>query len=70
MTAGADPGRNLTRAQPKARGRGYMGVALSVGLDKRDSLKSSNSSVEYLTSLQKKTVESGTSVGWKYNSVQ
>ena len=24
--AGADPGRNLTRAQQKARGRGYMGV--------------------------------------------
>ena len=26
--AGADPKRNLTRAQPKARGCGYMGVAL------------------------------------------
>ena len=25
-SSGADPGRNLTRAQQKARGRGYMGV--------------------------------------------
>ena len=24
--SGADPGRNLTRAQHKDRGRGYMGV--------------------------------------------
>jgi len=48
-----DPGRNLTQAQPKAHRHGYMGVALSVGLDKRDSLKSNNSPVEYLTSLQK-----------------
>ena len=48
-----DPGRNLTRAQLKVRGCGYMGVALSVGLDNHDSLKSSNSSVEFLTSLHK-----------------
>ena len=27
----ADPERNLTRAQPKARGCGYMDVALSMG---------------------------------------
>ena len=26
MRSGADPGRNLTRAQQKDRGRGYMGV--------------------------------------------
>ena len=26
MKSGADPGRNLTRAQQKASGRGYMGV--------------------------------------------
>ena len=44
---------NLTKAQPKARGRGYMGVALSLGLDKPDSLISSKSSVEYLTLLHK-----------------
>ena len=25
-STGEDPGRNLTRAQQKARGRGYMGV--------------------------------------------
>ena len=48
-----DPGRNLTRAQPKARGRGYMGVALQVGFDNRDSLESSNNSVEFLTFLHK-----------------
>ena len=36
---GEDPGRNLTRTQQKAHGRGYMGVALSVGLDKRDSFR-------------------------------
>ena len=64
---GADPGRNLTKAQPKAHGRG---VAFRVGLDKRTSLKSSKSSVEYLTSLQKLRVENETSVWWKYNSAQ
>ena len=30
FTPGADPERNLTRAQSKARGCGYMGVALSM----------------------------------------
>ena len=36
--AGADPGRNLTRAQPKAHGRGYMGVEnISEQLTKRAS---------------------------------
>ena len=29
---GADPERNLIGAQPKARGCGYMGVALSMGV--------------------------------------
>jgi len=53
LMAGADPGRNLTRGQAKARGRGYIGVALSVGIDKRYSLESSNSSVEWPTSLRK-----------------
>ena len=53
LKAGADPGRTLTRVQPKARGRGNMGVVLSVGLDKRDSLKSSNSSVECVTCYKK-----------------
>ena len=33
---GADPERNLTRAQPKSRGCGYMGVAISMGSYKRD----------------------------------
>ena len=36
LAAGADPERNLTRAQPKSRGCGYMGVALSMGSYKRD----------------------------------
>ena len=53
LKAGADPGRTLTRVQPKARGRGNMDVVLSVGLDKRDSLKSSNSSVECVTFYKK-----------------
>ena len=34
--AGADPERNLTRAQPNARGCGYMGVAQSMGSYKHD----------------------------------
>ena len=29
--SGADPEKNLTRAQPRIRGCGYMGVALSMG---------------------------------------
>ena len=33
---GADPEKNLTRAQPKARGCGYMGVALSMGSYRHD----------------------------------
>ena len=53
VQSGADPGRNLTRAQPKVRGRGYMAMALCMGLDNHDMLKSSNSSVEFLTSLHK-----------------
>ena len=39
----ADPGRNLTWAQPKAYGLDYIGVALSVWLYKYDLLISSNS---------------------------
>ena len=34
--AGADPEENLTRAQPKVRGCGYMGVALSMGSYRHD----------------------------------
>ena len=34
--AGADPERNLTRAQPKARGCGSMGVALIMSSYKHD----------------------------------
>ena len=34
--AGADPERNLTRAQPKSHGCGYMGVAPSMGSYKHD----------------------------------
>ena len=33
---GADPEKNLTRAQPKAHGCGYMGVALSMGSYRHD----------------------------------
>ena len=33
---GADPEKNLTRAQPKVRGCGYMGVALSMGSYRHD----------------------------------
>ena len=33
---GADPEKNLTRAQPKARGCGFMGVALSMGSCRHD----------------------------------
>ena len=40
-------------AQPKAHGRGYIGVALRVGLDNPGTLKSCNSSVEFLTLLHK-----------------
>ena len=36
FTSGADPERNLTRAQPKSRGCGYMGVAISMGSYKHD----------------------------------
>ena len=35
-SSGADPERNLTRAQPKSRGCGYMGVAISMGSYKHD----------------------------------
>jgi len=35
LQAGADPGRNLTRAQQKDRGRGYMGVAISQNYEKK-----------------------------------
>ena len=35
---GADPEKNLTRAQPKARGCGYMGVVLSMGSYRHDSV--------------------------------
>ena len=31
-----DPERNLTRAQPKARACGYMGVTISMGSYKHD----------------------------------
>ena len=31
VVAGADTERNLTRAQPKSSGFGYMGAALSMG---------------------------------------
>ena len=34
--SGADPERNLTRAQPKSRGCGYMGVAISMGSYRHD----------------------------------
>ena len=34
--AGADPEKNLTRAQPKARGYGYMGVAISMSSYRHD----------------------------------
>ena len=33
---GANPEKNLTRAQPKARGCGYMGAALSMGSYRHD----------------------------------
>ena len=33
---GADPERNLTRAQPKSRGCGYMGAAIGMGSYKHD----------------------------------
>ena len=33
---GADPERNVTRAQPKSRGCGYMDVAISMGSYKHD----------------------------------
>ena len=36
LQAGADPERNLTRTQPKSRGCGYMGVAISMGSYKHD----------------------------------
>ena len=36
LNAGADTEINLTRAQPKSRGCGYMGVALSMGSYKHD----------------------------------
>ena len=36
METGSDPEKNLTRAQPKARGCGYMGVALSMGSYRHD----------------------------------
>ena len=36
LFSGADPERNLTRAQPKSRGCGYMGVAISMGWYKHD----------------------------------
>ena len=36
MNSGADPEKNLTRVQPKARGCGYMGVALSMGSYRHD----------------------------------
>ena len=36
LRPGADPEIILTRAQPKARGCGYMGVALSMGPYKHD----------------------------------
>ena len=36
LQSGADPERNLTRAQPKACGCGYMGVALSIDSFKHD----------------------------------
>ena len=32
---GADPGRNLTRAQQKDRGRGYIGVAISQNYEQK-----------------------------------
>ena len=35
-TPGADPEKNLTRAQPNVRGCGYMSVALSMGSDIHD----------------------------------
>ena len=34
--SGADPEKHLTRAQPKVRGCGYMGVALSMGSYRHD----------------------------------
>ena len=42
--SGADPVRNLTRAQPKARGCGYMGVALSMDSYKHDLVDTTQSS--------------------------
>ena len=36
MPPGADPERNLTRAQPKSCGCGYMGVAISMSSYKHD----------------------------------
>ena len=36
LVPGADPEKNLTRAQSKASGCGYMGVALNMGLYKHD----------------------------------
>ena len=40
IIARADPGRNLTRAQQKDRGRGYMGVAIPQNLSKKGSVGS------------------------------
>ena len=35
IDTGADPGRNLTRAQQNDRGRGYMGVATSQNYEQK-----------------------------------
>ena len=52
---GADPERNLTRAQPKSRGCGYMGVALSMGSYKHDLLDAAqkNASLRYFNASTK-----------------